>query len=159
MDRDLPQPGDCCCSALADFAVVPMGGIGLDELVFASFKEPVRHGGEQWWLAVYTCLACRQDWMIASDERIYDNHYLRRLTPASLWEITEFDCWPDEFLSFEKLMTLGKATGRYGQFVEPRSPALVASAEDLRRERPEISVEEIATLLSIPNDQAVDLLR
>lgn len=135
-----------------------MGRIGLDELVFASFKEPIRHGGEQWWLSVYTCMACRQDWMVASDERIYDNHYLRRLPSASLREITEFNCWPDEFLTFEQLMMLGKATGRYWQFVEPRSPALIASAEDLRRERPEITIEEIASLLAIPYDQAAGLL-
>lgn len=158
MDPKLPSPKDCCCRALADFAIVPMGGIGLDELVFASFKERARHGGEQWWLSVSTCLACRQDWMIASDERIYDNYYLRRLPPASLTEITEFDWWPDEFLTFEKLMMLGKATGRYWRFVESRSPALIASAEDLRRERPEITIEEIANLLAIPNDQATDLL-
>ena len=157
MDKDLPTPGHCCCRALADFAVVPMGGIGLDQLVFGSFKESIRHS-EHWWLSTSTCLACRQDWMIASDERIYDNHYLRRLPPASMREIIELGWWPDEFLTFEKLMMLGKATGGFWRFEDPRSPALIESAEDLRRERPDITTEEIANLLAISTDHASDLL-
>jgi hypothetical protein len=136
-----------------------MGGIGLDELVFSSFKEVTKHGGNQWWLYVSTCLACRQDWMVAQDERIYDNYYLRRLAPASLREIVELDWWPEEFLTYERVLILGKATGKFWRFIESRSPALIATAEDLRRERPDITVEEIASLLAIPVVQATDLLR
>lgn len=159
MDKELPPPSYCCCTALADLAIVPMGGIGLDELVFSSLEQVTKHGGDQWWLYVSTCLACRQDWMIAQDERIYDNYYLRRLAPASLQEILDFDWWPEEFLTYERVLRFGKATGKFWRFIEPRSPALIATAEDLRRERPDITVEEIADLLTIPVVQAADLLR
>ena len=154
MDAELPTPGLCCCKALADFAVVPMGGIGFDEIVFASFKETVKYGGDRWWLYVSTCLACRQDWMIAQDERIYDNYYLQRILPASVKEIIDFCWWPDEFLTYERVLRLGKATGRFWTFEDPLSLALVTTAEDLRRERPDITVEEIADLLTIPVAQA-----
>jgi len=97
--------------------------------------------------------------MIAQDERIYDNYYLRRLAPASLQEILDFDWWPEEFLTYERVLRFGKATGKFWRFIEPRSPALIATAEDLRRERPDITVEEIADLLTIPVVQAADLLR
>ncbi|MCC6827288.1 MAG: hypothetical protein IT550_03560 [Novosphingobium sp.] len=70
----------CCCRALADLAVIPMGGNGLDALVFASLKRDAEHGGDQWWLYTSVCRVCGQDWMVAADERIYDNFYLRRLT-------------------------------------------------------------------------------
>ena len=159
MDRDIPSLGYCCCGALADFAVVPMGGIGLDELVFASFKEAFKHSNEKWWLYVSTCLVCRQDWMVAQDERIYDNFYIRRIAPATLREIAEFDWWPEDFLTYERVLMLGKATGRLWRFLEIRSPALIQTAKDLRQERPGITIEEIASLLAIPVSQAADLLR
>lgn len=158
VDPDTPTVGECCCKALADNPVIPMGGIGLDELVFASFRQTVRYGGDQWWLYVSTCLACRQNWMIAQDERIYDNYYLRRISPAQLQEIEDFGLWPDEFLTYEHVLKLGKAAGDVWAFLEPRSLALVTAAEDLRRERPDISVEEIASLLSVPVKQAAGLL-
>lgn len=139
----------CCCKVLVDLAVVPMGGNGLDQLVFASFKEIQRHGGDQWWLSVSTCQLCRQDWMIAQDERIYDNFYLRRLTAETKREILEWSLWPDEFLTYEQVLRLGRATGRIWTFLESSSPALVTTVEDLRRERADISIEEIADLLGI----------
>lgn len=158
MDEQSPIPSICCCAALADYAVIPMGGIGLDELVFASFNETIKHGDGKWWLYVSTCFACRQNWMVAQDERIYDNFYLRRLAPSTAKEIEEVDHWPEEFLTYERVLALGKATGTSWRFLEARSPALVETAVDLLRERPEITVEEIASLLAIPTQQAADLL-
>jgi len=158
MDRENPSPEDCCCAALADLAVVPMGGIGLDQLVFSSLKVIIRRGGDQWWLYASTCLACRQNWMIAQDERIYDNFYLRRIAPAIVREIIEFNWWPEEFLTYERVLKLGRATRKRFRF-EPRSPALITTAKDLRRERGDITPEEIANLLAVPVAQATDLLR
>lgn len=135
-----------------------MGGNGLDELVFSSLKETIKHDGDRWWLYVSTCLVCRQDWMVAQDERIYDNFYLRRIRPELLHEITDFNWWPEEFLTYERVLRLGKATRRYWSFLDARSPALVTTAEDLRRERPEITIEEIADLLAISAAQATNLL-
>tara|TARA_R110000868_G_scaffold342861_1_gene603842 strand:+ start:3855 stop:4064 length:210 start_codon:yes stop_codon:yes gene_type:complete len=59
-----------------------MGSDGLDERVFASLERIIEHGGEQWWLYVSNCLKYSQDWMIAADERIHDNYYLRRITSS-----------------------------------------------------------------------------
>lgn len=156
MDDEIPS--QCCCDALVDFVVLPMGGIGFDSLVLASFKQAISHGGDQWWLYASTCLVCRQNWMIAQDERIYDNYYLRRLSPELMTDIVECDWWPDEFLTYEQVLKLGRATGRLWQFVDPFSPALKTTAEDLRRERPDISVEEIGYLLGIPAKNAASLL-
>lgn len=56
-----------------------MGSDALDERVFTSLEQIIERGGEQWWLYVSHCLKCSQVWMIAQDDRIYDNYYLRRL--------------------------------------------------------------------------------
>jgi hypothetical protein len=148
----------CCCQALADLAVIPMGGNGLDALVFASFKRIEEHGGDQWWLNISTCRVCGQDWMVAQDERIYDNFYLRRLTKEIKQDIVEWSLWPEEFLTYERVLKLGRATGRVWTFYDSGSPALVTTAEDLRRERPDISFEEIAYLLGISAPHAASLL-
>ncbi len=96
--------------------------------------------------------------MVAQDERIYDNFYLRRIGRDQLREILDFNWWPEDFLTYERVLALGKATGRYWRFVDPRCPSLVETAEDLRKERPEISVQEIANLLAMPVAQAASLL-
>lgn len=156
MDDELPHY--CCCNALADFVLLPMGGNGLDRLVLASFKEVAAHGNEKWWLHVSVCLVCRQHWMVAQDERIYDNYYLRRVSPGVVSEIVDLGWWPEEFLTYERVLTLGKKSGHLVQFLDPQSPALASTVDDLRRERPEITVGEIAHLLAIPEGNVVRLL-
>lgn len=148
---------NCCCSSLPDLAVIPMGMDGLDERVFASLETSKEHGGDQWWLFVANCLTCSQSWMIAQDSRIYDNYYMRRLEPVVRLAIVEHSQWPDEFLTYEQVLRLGRTTSKPWIFLDPRSPGLVWTAEDLRRERPGISVEEIADLLAIPVADAVRL--
>lgn len=139
----------CSCEALDDFAVVPMGGEGLDERVFATLKEVHKHGGEQWWLYVSTCQTCDQSWMIAQDERTHDNFYFKRLEPEGLMLILEGD-WPDDFLTYEQVLRLGVEAGRTCRFFDPLDSSLVWTVEDLRRQRPAITAEEIAYLLAVP---------
>lgn len=159
MNDETPSNTDCCCKSLPDLAVVPMGGDGLDERVFASLETMNEHGGDQWWLYVSTCSKCSQDWMIAQDERIYDNYYLRRLAPSAVHGIIEQGNWPEEFLTYERVLRLGITMSKPWTFLDPRSPALVDTAEDLRRERPDISFDEIAYLLAIPVADATRLLQ
>ncbi len=157
MSEERHFPEDCCCRSLDDLAIVPMGGDGLDERVFATLEEIKKRGGDQWWLYVSACRVCTQHWMIAQDERIYDNYYLRRLSTGILREIIDQERWPDEFMTYERVLKLGRTMSKPWTFINPRSPALICTAEDLRRERPNISLEEIAYLLAIPVEQAASL--
>ena len=143
-------PGPCCCASLPDFAAVPMGGDGLDERVFATVENVVDHGGAAWWLHLSQCHACSQHWMIAQEERIFDEHFLRRLSVAEASRISVDAEWPAEFLSYERVLKTGHALRiRPCVFLERLSPSLVWTAEDLRKERPDITVEEIALLLGV----------
>lgn len=149
---------DCGCAALPDLAVVPMGGEGLDERVFAALEHIRDHGGDQWWLYLSKCKACGQDWLVAQDERIYDNYYLKRLAPAAARDIIERNRWPDDFVTYERVLRLGRTLSQPWTFLDSRSPALVWTAEDLVKERPDISVEEIAYLLGLTPNAAARLL-
>ncbi|MDI1297500.1 MAG: hypothetical protein PSY12_16760 [bacterium] len=159
MSDEVSPDASCCCNSLPDLAVVPMGSDGLDERVFASLEQIIERGGEQWWLYVSHCLKCLQVWMIAQDDRIYDNYYLRRLLPSEGQAIIEKGQWPDEFMTYEQVLRLGITMSKPWTYLDPRSPALVSTAEDLRRERPDISLDEIAYLLAIPVPDAARLLQ
>lgn len=132
-----------------------MGGDGLDERVFATVENVLDHDGDAWWLHLSQCRACGQYWMIAQEERIFDEHFLRQLTVDEANRISVNAEWPVEFLSYERVLKTGHALRiRPCVFLERLSPSLVWTAEDLRRERPDISVEEIALLLGVSSTQA-----
>jgi len=149
---------DCWCHSLADLAVVPMGGDGFDERLFASLERMREHGGAQWWLYLSRCGACGQDWLVAQDERIYDNYYLKRLSPSEAREVAEANRWPDDFITYERVLRLGRRLAQPWTFLDPRSPSLVWTAEDLLKERPGITIDEIAYLLAIEPEAASRLL-
>lgn len=136
-----------------------MGGDGLDERVFATVENVVDHGGDAWWLHLSQCRACGQHWMIAQEERIFDEHFLRRLSVDEANRISVNANWPVEFLSYESVLKTGHALHiRPCVFLERLAWSLVCTAEDLRKERPDISVEEIAFLLGVTATQAKRLL-
>lgn len=136
-----------------------MGGDGLDERVFATFENVVDQGGDAWWLYLSKCRTCGQNWMIAQEECIFDEYFLRRLTVVEAKCISVDAEWPVEFLSYERVLRTGHALGiRPCVFLERLSPSLVSTAEDLRKERPDISVEEIAVLIGVSATQAKQLL-
>jgi len=150
---------DCCCRSLPDLAVVPMGGNGQDERVFATLNNIRDHSPKLWWLYLSRCSACEQEWLVAQDDRIYDNYYLMRLDRAQAQDIAKDARWPNDFMSYERVLRLGRTLSEPWTFFDPQSPALVATAEDLRKERPSIAIEEIAYLLGIEPKAAAQLLR
>lgn len=82
--------------------------------------------------------------MIAQKERIFDEYFLRRLNVDEANRISINGEWPSEFLSYERVLKTGHALRvRPCVFLGRLSPSLVWTAEDLRKERPDISVEEI----------------
>lgn len=137
-----------------------MGGDGLDKRVFETFENVVDHGGDAWWLHLSQCRDCGQHWMIAQEERIFDVHFLRRLTGGEANSVAIEAEWPTEFLSYERVLKTGHALRIHPcVFLERLSPSLVWTAEDLRKERFDISVDEIALLLGINSAQAKRILR
>ena len=147
----------CECATLGDFAVVRMGDPeGLDERVFATLQQVINHGGTQWWLYASACSACGQNWMIAQEERIHDNYYLKRLTPEERSAILEQGSWPADFLQFEDVIRLGPAHKQVCRFFD--TDDLTCTVKELIEARENISASELAYLLCLSESEARRLM-
>jgi hypothetical protein len=151
-----PEPGSCHCAGLSDLAAVPMGGDGLDERVFATVDRVCDHGGDLWWLYLSSCGACGQNWMVAQEERIFDIYFLRRVSEAEAEAIFE-NQWPDDFMTYERVLEIGHRFATPCIFFHPLAASLIWAADDLRKERPDIAVDEVARLLGVSPENAAHL--
>lgn len=149
---------ECLCARLPDLAAVPMGGDGLDERVFETLDVVLKHGGDLWWLYLSKCQACGHHWMVAQEERIFDDYFMRRMVDEQTRHILEKGRWPAEFITYENVLRTGRALSQPCIYADSMSPALVTSADDLRKVRPDITVEEVAYLLGVTSANAVCLL-
>jgi hypothetical protein len=125
-----------------------MGGDGLDERVFATVDRVRDHGGDLWWLYAAKCSACGQDWMVAQEERIFDEYFLRRLSSEQAVRTADGQ-WPDDFSTYERVLSIGKAMSSPCTFSDSLAWSLVWTAHDLRKERPKITVDEVANLIGV----------
>ncbi|WP_443747188.1 hypothetical protein [Asticcacaulis solisilvae] len=149
----LPRTQSCECVILPDLAVVPMGGDGLDQRFFATMKTFARHGPDLWWLYADRCKACGQAWMVAQEERIYDDYFIRRLTDEEVVSIAK-RVWPVDFLTYEKILVVGRRLSKACRFVDPLSYSLVDTARRLLADRPDMTVADLAGLLGVSEDHA-----
>jgi hypothetical protein len=148
----------CECPSIRDLAAVPMGGDELDERVFGTLERVKDYGGGLWWLYLSKCAACGQHWMVAQEERIFDEYFLRRLDALEAEQISSQGLWPEEFLTYERVLRVGRELSQPCRFLDALAPSLVWTAEDLRKERPDITVEEIAYLVGVTPKHAARLL-
>lgn len=135
-----------------------MGGDGLDERVFATIELIHHHGERLWWLNLSRCNECGQNWMIAQEERIFDEYFLKRIGDVEMEAILA-GRWPDDFITYERVLEIGHTFAKPCVFLDPLAGSLIWSAEDLRRERPEITADEIARLLGVTPKNAARLLK
>jgi hypothetical protein len=149
------QPTSAClCDTLPDFAVIPMGFDDLDIRVFATLDRLRDHGGDPWWLYLSRCSACRQHWMVAQEERVYDDYFLKRLDAETATGIVDKGIWPADFLTYEQVLTLGRTMSTPPRFHDAFAYSLQFTVEDLRKARPAITANEIAYLLGLTDRHA-----
>jgi hypothetical protein len=148
----------CECASIRDLAAIPMGCDGLDERVFATVENVRDHGGDLWWLHLSKCRVCGQNWMVAQEERIFDDYFLRRLSVSEAREISDEGRWPAEFLTYERILMIGRTLSQPCIFADALSPSVVWTVEDLRSERPDITADEIAYLLGVTPENIRRLL-
>lgn len=126
-----------------------MGGDDLDERVFATLERVCEHGQELWWLYLSRCLNCGQHWLVAQEERIYDEYFLKRLGPVAAEAVMVSGNWPDDIITYERVLALGRSLSTPPRFLDAFAYSLQCTVEDLRKERPAILPSDIAYLLGI----------
>jgi hypothetical protein len=135
-----------------------MGGDGFDEKVFATIQRVRDHGRDKWWLHLSRCRSCAQYWMVAQEERIFDEHFLRRLNNVHAGLIVENDRWPTEFLTYEDVLAVGSRLSKPCRFFELLAPSLVFTVEDLIKHRPTITASEVGYLIGLSEHEAAYLM-
>jgi hypothetical protein len=138
---------------LPDFAVVALGEAeGRDQALHQALKNLRDFGREKHWLYLAQCKVCDQHWMVAQEDRIHDNIYLKRLTAPAACEILEFGAWPSDFLKFEDVIRLGPDNGSFSVFLDPH--AHLVTIKQLVEERRDISAADVAYLLCLSEKEA-----
>lgn len=142
----------CECVTLADTAVIDMANPGhaLDHL-----REEAVRGDPYWWLSLSRCTACGTSWLVAQEERQNDVFILRRITAAEAKAAVTERRWPSYLDSYATLLRIGRDAGHSAVFADPVADSSLAwTMGDLARERPGITVGELAALLNLDLDTA-----
>lgn len=147
-------PSPCACLEMRDLQVV---GMGHHDRQFRTLERVKRRGGPRWWLWMARCTACRQHWLIGSEERQNDNFCLKRMSEDQAEAVRCTGSWPTDFNRYETLIRLGIAAGNVARFGDPMDTR--ETMADLALERPGIRVAELARLLNLDEAVAADLAR
>jgi hypothetical protein len=168
--RSLSGPA-CFCVRMRDVDIVGMGSSGArvpasekdrewsGAGVMDSLREIAKRGELYWWLWSARCSACDQAWLVGSEERVHGIWCLRRMDDAELRAIQDEGRWPDDFDSYERLILIGGWGGCTVSFFDPRDASLESTLTELALARPRITISELAMLLNIGTDRAVELAR
>lgn len=143
----------CECPTIRDMSAIPMGGDFYFEKVFEPLEEVATYGPDKWWLYISRCRSCGTNWLIAQDDRIYDDFFMKRLTDAEV-ERAKAGEWPEQFSSYGNVLSVGRTTSSPPRFLDPMAASLIWTAEDLLRERPDIKTDEIAHVLGLSDRHA-----
>jgi hypothetical protein len=154
----LAQFKRCECPSIGDLAAIPMGGDFYFERVFETLDRVLEYGSEKWWLYISNCSVCDTVWLVAQEERIYDEFFLKRIGQEEL-AAAKSGSWPAQFQSYEDVLSLGRKLSNPPRFLDPMAASLEWTVEDPLKERPSISTEEIAGLLGLSNGHAAKLVK
>jgi hypothetical protein len=137
----------CECS-LADFFILDQGSEYWGKFL-QSLNSLAYYGPDRWWLSLQQCSVCKEYWLCASETRINDVDFLKKIERDIAEKVLGNREWPACFTTLESLLSLAAREGKSVRFVDWHSYSLMVSIEDLKKERPGISEEELAFLLQI----------
>ena len=164
LERVLPPAAACHCHRFRDVDHVPMGG-EVDEddkfwsdRVFATFEVEIPHSAPHWWRDLQKCTICGTKWLVAQEERIFDEWFIARVSDGE-FALTKEGCWPDRFTTYYDVLEVGRRLSTPCVFLDSCADSLIWTVEDLLREKPQIEKREIAHLLGVSERNAARLIK
>jgi hypothetical protein len=148
---------NCECPTIKDLDFIPMGFDGADQKMFANLTEVLEFGEEKRWLYISRCDRCDTLWMIGQDDLYYDDYYLKRIKEHEFDKAKQGQ-WPELFLTKERLLALGRDLSSAPIYAEADAPSLLFTVQDLVKERPSITAEQIANIMDTSVEHATLLL-
>jgi hypothetical protein len=144
-------PLSCRCLSLPNVAVVDMRSARAKDPVMGTLDEVKLRGKPWWWLSLERCGECRQWWLVAQEERINDAWVLERLGDASARAIVESADWPDDLSTYVEVLRIERDAGRYVRWADAINDggAVRAAITDVLTEEPDVSLDELARLVSV----------
>ncbi len=138
------MPLSCECAALPNLAVTDMGS-EQENRIWETLEEVKAYGETRWWLALYQCKKCSQYWLVAQESHQYDIHCFKRLekAEAEAEKIIQNNEWPKHFETLDELVAMSI------RFLNWSSSAPLYSVEYMLRQRPDITHNEIASMLNV----------
>lgn len=147
----------CECPKVKDMSAIPMGGDFHFERVFEPLVTKLEFGKAKWWLYISSCSICQTHWLVAQDDLIYDDFFMRRISSDEVDEAMA-GRWPETFKTHESVLSFGRTVSRPPVFFDRYAASLIWTVEDLREERPEIVASEIGYLLGLSENHAAELV-
>ena len=152
------DPRACVCVRYADLSVIGMESDDPDDAMFLSVvKERKNFGDPYWWLNLYSCNVCKQNWLLAQEERMNDIYILKRISAVDANLIYQENKWPASFRTYEELLKIGYDHGVKFRFCDPLSSSLCYLVADLIKERDDITPKEISVLLNLDEETAKEI--
>lgn len=160
----LPPVAACHCHTFRNVDHVPMGGEVdedgkfLSDHVFASFTAEAPHSSPQWWRYLESCTICGTKWLLAQEERIFDEWFIARLSESDFLSARTGE-WPERFSTYYSVLVEARQLASPCVFLDPNAGSLIWTVEDLLSEEPETKKSEIAHLLGISERHADRLIK
>lgn len=153
-------PLSCECITVADFDILDEGDERWRHVRDSIFLVIVKNPDQpNWQLLLGKCKQCSQYWLIAEEFSINDIELLKRLDNAVADKIIQKNEWPEHFKTLEELLAIGKLNDRSVRFVDYVARGLIEAVQELKKDRPNITLAEIAFLLNIDEVRAQALCK
>jgi hypothetical protein len=151
------DPPICECDLVPDLAAIATQWSKFEDRFMASMITVAYHQKGKPWLEILKCRCCHTHWLHAHEDTVYMDSFVARID-ADVTAKARAGSWPERFQTYEEVLTTGHALSMPIERDDPFVPSLYRTARLLREERPEISLEEVASLLAVSRCDAAILL-
>lgn len=131
---------------------------GDHERFLSTMDNVAQYGPNKWWLYLVRCQACGLYWLVAQEERIFDELLVKRIDQRAAERVQQDGFWPSDFLTYESVLRELGQRCHFPIWFDINDSPLAETIDDLRAANPALSVLEAASLVGL-DENDLSLLR